>query len=194
MPVLAVPANAAIVAGFLASSACIGISNAQVALGVATGLATYAGGGLVLVSVDVGTLGAGVGTGPGLILPPPAIIGPMIASFAGAVILGIFSAPVATAIGTALSTVLATGIITTVSAGVGVGTGVVKAIPNPGVSVPAFIAGFKAAGLLGIASITMATAVAAGLDIGLAAATGAVVITGPASPLPGSGAGVGKII
>jgi len=188
MPLLAVPANAAIIAASMAGASFHGISTAQVALGIATGLATYAPG-IVIATVDTGTLGVGKGTGIGLIMPPP--VGQMVAAFASSVLVGIFSAPAATAVALGLTQIFATAIINTVDPLVGVGAGVVTAIPNPGISVPAFIAGFKAAGLLGIASVTMATAVAIGLDTALPTAKGVTVIAGAPSPFPGAGAGVG---
>lgn len=188
MPLLAVPANAAILTASLVGATLHGISVPQVALGIATGLATYAPG-IVVVTVDTGVLGAGKGTGIGMIMPPP--VPQMIAAFTSAALIGIFSAPAATGVALGLSQIFATAIVNTVDPLVGVGAGVATAIPNPALSIPAFIAGFKAAGLLGIASITMATAVAVGLDTALPIAKGVTVIAGSPSPFPSAGPGVG---
>lgn len=192
MPLTAIPANTAILAANLAVS-CHGISVPQLALGVANGLAQYASSGLIVLTVDTGVLGAGKGTGIGMILPPPVLISSLIASFAGAIIIGPFSAPVATCIGIGISQILATAIINTVNPTVGVGAGVATLIPNPVVSIPIFIAAFKAAGLLGIASITMATAVAVGLDSALPTAKGVIVIAGSPSIISSAGAGTGLL-
>jgi hypothetical protein len=172
----------------------LGVSAIQLATGLANGLAQYAGSGMTVITVDAGTLGAGVGTGVGVILPPPVLLGTLIASFAGAGILGPFQIPTCNAISLGMSMALAQAIIQTVHAGVGVGSGVVKVIPNSGASIPTFIGAFAAAGMVGVAAVTMATAVASGLDAALPSATGVVVIAGPPNIVPGGGAGTGKLL
>jgi hypothetical protein len=194
MPVLAVPANAGILLGTLGGAALTGVSLPQLATAIASGLAIYAGAGLTVITVDTGVLGAGKGTGAGLILPPPALIGSITGTFAAAVLAGLSSPQVATGIGLGLSAILGTAIINTVNPTVGVGAGVVTAIPNPGASVPAFVGAFASAGLVGTHSAAMATAVALGLDAALALAKGVVVIAGSPSPYPSVGAGFGTLL
>lgn len=190
---LAPPLTAPLIAAQLVSVGDIGISSAQLALAVATGLELYASSGLTVASVDAGTLGAGVGTGVGIILPPPVLIGTLTAAFASHGILGLMAAPTAIGLGTGISLALQTALISTVSAGVGVGAGVATLVPNPGASAAAFLAGFAAAGLIGIMSPLMAAAIAMGFDLAAPSGIGPVVIAGPPSIVPGAGAGVGLI-
>lgn len=174
----------------LASVAMTGISVPQLATGVAAGIMLWNP--LIKVaSVDVGTLGAGAGTGP-VIVPPPALLGAMLSSFAASGLIGIMSVPLATGLSLGIATGYAQGLIVTVNPGVGVGTGVAKIIPPP--AVPSMIAGFAVAGLIGISSVQLATAIGLALTITFAALVLPIVIAGPASPLPGAGSGIGQIV
>ena len=191
---LVVPAITAVMTANLASVGAVGPSSSQLAAGLAQGLSVYASSGLKILTVDTGTLGAGVGVGQGLIVPVPALLTSLTAAFLGAGIGGVMSVPTATAIANGMSQSLMTATILTVHVGTGVGTGNVKVIPDPGAATTAFITGFKAAGMKGPASEAMATAVAIALSSALLGATGFVVISGPSSQFPGGGAGTGRIL
>jgi len=178
----------------LASSALVGISTPQLALAVATGFEIYCGSGLMVNSIDVGTLGAGAGLGVGMILAPPALIGSFTSTFAASGLLGIMAPSLIIALATSFSLVLAQAEVITVSAGVGVGTGVSSLIPNPASSLAAYTAGFAAAGLVGLSSIQLITAISLGFDTVAPTALGVVVIAGPPSILPGAGKGTGILL
>jgi len=181
-----------IVLGSLVSNGIIGTSAPQLASGLANGLSIYAQTGITVQSVDTGTLGAGIGTGTGIIVSP-AITASMIAAFTANGIIGSIAIPLANAVAISFTQAFATALINTVSAGVGVGSGLVVLVPNPGVSSGIFFAGLTSAGLMGISKIQLATAVAAGLDQILPSCTGVVVIAGPPSISPGASVGVGKL-
>ena len=171
----------------------LGTSVPQLALGISNGLILYAAQGITAITVDVGTLGTGVGTGIGVIVPPLLISKHMLDTFAAALILGPFSPPLINAISLGLSQSLLTANINTQNTGVGLGVGTLFLIPSSGA--PFFIDGFTKAGIAGPSAQSMATAVATALDIALAIPTpkGVVAIAGPPNILPGAGAGQGKI-
>lgn len=183
-----------IMLGVLPTGGIIGPSLPQLATGLANGLSIYAQTGIIVQSVDTGTLGAGVGNGIGIIAPPQPLITSMIASFIANGIIGVSSVPMATAIATGFAQSFILAQIQTVSAGVGVGAGVAMLIPNPGMSTGVFFAGLSAAGLVGISVMQLASAVAAGLDQVLPTCTGVVAIAGPPNIIPGAGIGTGKLI
>jgi hypothetical protein len=176
----------------LVSVGLIGPSTIQLATGLANGTSIYANTAIQFQSVDAGTLGAGVGLGAGVIVPP-AIIQAMIGSFTAHGILGPFSIPTATGVAQGMQMSFALAIVQTVAAGVGLGAGVGFCIPNPGASTGIFMAAFTAAGMLGPSTIQLASAVAVGLDLVLPASIAPVVIVGPPNILPGAGTGIGKL-
>lgn len=177
----------------LISGGLIGPSSLQMATGLANGLTTYVTTGIIVQSIDIGTLGAGTGTGLGVIVPP-VLVESMIASFIAHGIIGIFSIPMATAVATGFMESFLLGLVETVSAGVGVGVGEAFMIPNSGVSIPAFISGLSSAGMVGPNIIQLASAVAQGLDQVLPISMSTLVIAGPPNILPGAGTGTGKIL
>lgn len=178
----------------LLASGEIGIGTPQLALGLATGLSIYAHSGIIVISTDVGLLGAGVGVGAGVIIPPTQLLNALVPLMASGLIVGPFSPVTASAIALGMSMALLTAGIITVNAGVGVGAGKVQLIPNPAVSVPTFIQAFASVGMTGIMSPSLATAVALALDICLPTGIAVVGIVGAAGPLPGAGAGVGSLL
>jgi hypothetical protein len=193
MPLKSVPSNAAILASCLESASCIGVSSSQLALGIATGLEIYSDS-IIVTSVDVGTLGAGTGTGFTVMLDPPGLISTMTTAFADSAIAGVMAVAIATAISVGLVQVFAFAQIQTVNPTVGVGTGVCLLTPNPVASAAAFVTGFISAGLVGVSSAAMATAVSVGLDSALPSAIAEIVIAGSPSIVPSSGAGVGVLL
>lgn len=182
-----------IMTGALLANGLLGPSSPQLAAGLASGLSIYAQTAILVQTTDVGTLGAGKGTGIGVIVPP-AITASMLGSFSAAGMLGPMTPPLATAVATAFTLAFAQAGVNTVSAGVGVGAGKVTLIPSPGASVGIFMAGFTSAGMVGVNVAQLAAAVANGLDMTLPSCTGVVVIVGPPSILPGAGLGIGKLI
>lgn len=180
--------------GALASHAEIGIGTPQLALGLATGLSMYAQTGIIVLSIDVGLVGAGVGIGASVIIPPTLLMSTLIPLMASSLIVGPFSPVTASAIAIGMSMAMLTAGIITVNAGVGIGAGKVQLLPNPAVSIPTFVSAFASVGMVGIMSPALATAVAVALDMCLPVAIAVVGIVGGAGPLPSGGAGLGKLI
>jgi hypothetical protein len=193
MPVLP-PAVSALVAANLAGVGILGIGAPMLSLAVGLGFSQYVLSGVLVNTIDVGSAGGGVGLGPGPVLAPPTLVGAFSATFTANGIIGVNRNQIILALSNALPQALLSGVISTVNAGVGVGTGIATFIPNPAVSVPLMIASFTASGLIGVAAIQLATAIATGFDQALPSAVGQVVIAGAPSPFPGAGAGIGKII
>lgn len=180
-----------VMAGALSAAGFLGAHAPRLASGLAVGLSMYAQS-IVVTSVDTGTLGAGKGTGLG-VLVPPAIVPSMIGSFSACGLLGTMSPALATGVANGFMQGFALAIVNTVSAGVGVGAGTGRPIPNPATSLGIFQASLKAAGMLGVSSPQLAAAVSVGLDQVLPSALCILVIAGPPSIYPGLGAGVGFI-
>lgn len=194
MPILP-QAVTGIMTANLAANAFFGITVPQLAGAFGLGFSSYMVSGPVIQTTDTGTLGAGVGTGPGLILDPLILISSLNATFTAQGIIGAQRTQLINAVALTVSASLPTGIITTASAGVGVGAGIVTSvIPNPALSVPTMIGSFTSFGLLGVLSANLATAIALGIDQALPSSQGAVVIAGPPNIIPGAGVGIGKIL
>lgn len=178
------------ITGGLASGSMAGMSVPQIALGLATGIMTWIPT-VQVITVDAGLLGAGAGLLP-FIIPPPALVGAMLAGVASAGLIGIMAAPAATGLGNGIALGLAQGLITTVHPSVGVGTGVAKLIFVP--PIPFLLGGLASAGLTGMAVPQVATAVGTALTTVFAAFTMPIPIVGAGSPSPSGGAGTGKIL
>ena len=185
------PGIAGVLAPALAGTGMLGVSVPQLALGVGIGVTLWTKA-LTVVTVDAGTLGAGVGTLP-CVIPPPLLIGGMLTGLPAAAIAGVASPLLATGLGTGLATAFATqGLITTVHPTVGVGTGVCT-FPGPS-AVPFMIAGLASAGLVGTNVAQLGAGIGMGLDIGFAAFTVPIPIVGAPAPASAAGAGTGKIV
>lgn len=176
----------------LVSQGNLGISAPKLAAGLASGLSEYASSSLVVASVDVGTLGVGSGQGVGMIIPPPVLVASLVASLTSQNIAGIMSVPTATGIALGFVAALAQARIQTVSAAVGAGSGIATLVPN-GASIGIFIRAFQSAGMTGVQSANMATAVARGFDTAAPSAKAPIVIAGPPNVAPSSGPGIGKL-
>jgi hypothetical protein len=183
----------AIMTSSLLGASIAGIGSTQLATGVANGLSLYANSGLTVISVDTGVLGAGTGVGVGIILPTPMLVGAFTGTFPAGGIAGIMSPALIAALSLGFTQAFATAIINTVNPTVGVGAGVVTPIPKSVASIPAFIAGFASAGMTGISSIPLATAIAQGLDLSLLSGKGIIAIAGSPSIYASAGAGTGKL-
>jgi len=163
---------------------------AQLALGVGIGVTTWTQQ-IVVTSVDTGTLGAGVGV-PIPVIVPPTIIANMITGFASFALIGIMSPLVATGIANGIILAYLQGLLITAHPGTGVGAGVAKFIAPP--AAPTIIAGLASAGMIGLSVPQLGGAIGMGLDLTFLAMVMPVAIVGPPSPLPGGGAGIGKIV
>lgn len=174
----------------ITAAGMIGTSAVQLATAVASGIVLW-NPTIKIVSVDVGVLGVGAGTGP-IVVPPPALLGALTTTMAASGIIGTMAIPLATGLSTGIALGYASGLIVTVNTGVGVGSGVAKVIPPP--AVPQMIAGFAAAGLTGTSVVQLATAIGLALPIAFAPLVSTIVIVGSPSILPGVGAGIGQIV
>lgn len=189
------PAVAAILRGTLSGNSIFGISSTQLALGIANGFSQYVLSTPVVTTADVGSLGAGAGVGFGLTVPLPQFVAALQATMTANGINGPMRTPLVNAVTQGLSQALLAAQIVTTHAGTAVGTGTVVGIATfPATSVPLMITGFAGAGIVGVSSAGLATAIAQAVDQILPSAKGQVVIAGPSSPLPGGGAGIGKIL
>ena len=106
------PLTPPIIAGALLASipasGNIGLSVPQLAAGIAAGVSLWATSTLTIVTVDVGTLGAGVGAVP-FVVPPPLLIANMIASFPATGHFGIMAPALATGIALGLAAAFPSG-------------------------------------------------------------------------------------
>lgn len=185
------PGIAGVLTPALLGTGNFGISVPQLALGIGTGVTLWTAA-LTVVTVDAGTLGAGVGAIPCLI-PPPLLLGGMLAGFASAGLAGISSPLLATGVAVGLSIAFPTqGVITTFHPTVGVGAGVCT-FPGPS-AVPFMIAGLASVGLVGPNVVQIGTGIGLGLDLSFSVFLIPIPIVGAPAPSPSSGAGTGKII
>jgi hypothetical protein len=148
---------------------------------------------LVVSSIDVGTIGAGKGTGFSVMIPPT-ITASMIGSFSAYGMIGTMGVPLATGVAQGFTTCFMMAVINTVSVGVGVGAGKIMLVPNPAASLSIFLAALAGVGMSGVSMPRLAAAISTGLDQVLPSAIGIVAIAGPPSPYPSSGVGLGKLL
>lgn len=173
-------------------SAFLGIQTPQLAFGIGTGVSLWTSGVLVVTTVDVGTLGAGVGSFPCLI-PAPLLTTSLLTTFAANGILGVHAAALANAIGSGLAVAFATqGLVVTAHPTVGVGTATALFL-GPS-SVPSMLTGLASVGMVGTSTVQLATAVGLGIDMAFAAFPLQMPIVGPPAPSASSGVGLGKIV
>ena len=184
------PGVAGVMIPALVAAAQIGIAVPQYALGIATGVTIFAQQSTV-TSVDTGTLGAGVTALP-LLVPQPLLLASILAGYAATGTVGVMAPLNALGVANGLALGFLQGLIVMTHPGVGVGAGVAKVIAVG--AVPAMIAGFAAAGMVGIGATKMATAIGIGLTICFATFVMPVPILGPPSIVPGAGVGIGKIV
>jgi hypothetical protein len=178
----------------LAANTFLGISAPQLATGLANAITAYALSGITVSSVDVGVLGVGAGTGFGIVLPSSTLSASFTGTFPANTIAGPMTPALINAVSLGFMQVFAIANIITVNPTVGVGAGEVSLVPNPSISIPAFIGGFSAAGMVGVASQNLARAIAIGLDSVLPSAFGVIAIAGSPSIISSAGVGVGKIL
>jgi hypothetical protein len=188
MPIT-VPGLAATLLAGLAGVGDIGIGSSQLALGLAIGTFQWLQV-CPVVSVDVGTLGSGVGIGP-FIVPPTVLIPALIAGFTSSGINGIMSAPTAIGLAQGFSLGFTQGLVVTANVGIGLGGGTSKLVPTP--AFPFIQAGLTSAGCVGISAVQIATAVTTAFTQVFGSLVFPIVVTGPPSIIPSGGAGIGKV-
>jgi hypothetical protein len=161
----------------------------QLAIGVANGLVTWAGQAVVL-TVDTGTLGAGVSIAP-LIVPSPLLLQNILIAYAAQGMLGPMAPLQAAGLANGISLGLLQGQLIVYHTSVGAGACVARIT---GTSVPSIIAGFASAGMTGPSGIKQATAIGIAIDLTFTTFTTPLPIVGPPSISPGAGVGAGKIV
>lgn len=189
------PVVAAALLADMAGNSILGISAAQLAAAVSTGWCSYMLAAPVVTTSDVGSLGAGVGNGVGLIMSPGSLSQSFRSTFISHGINGNHRDLLINALSVGLCQSLLAAQILTAAAGTGVGAGkIVSVLPNPGVSIPTMVSAFAGSGLFGVFSAALASAIAQGFDQVLPTAQGQVVIVGAGSPFPGGGLGLGRFL
>lgn len=168
---------------------CLGTGTPKLALGVAFGLVRWAATARVPISA-AGAAGVGAVSFP-LLVPAPLLVPPMLAAFAGAGMIGIFSPVFATGLCTGISTGLAQGLILAATPGVGSGAGVAT---FRGLAQVAMVQGFAQAGLVGERSVQEARAIGQGLDTFFAVFSLPVPVVGPVGSAPGTSLVTGQIV
>lgn len=175
----------------MAGLAMTGVEIPRFALGIGTGVCLWTSSTLVVATVDIGTLGAGVGTFP-CTIPQPLLLAGLTTGFASAGLVGVSSVPLITALANGLALGFPQGLITTAHSSVGVGVGTAT-FPGPS-SIPSITTGLLTSGFSGTSLPQLAAAIGMGLDIAFAGFVIPVPIVGPPSPFPSGGVGVGKIV
>lgn len=177
----------------LISTGNLGMDVPKLSMGIAIGVCQFLTAEAKVTSIDVGTLGVGSTIFP-MIVPQPLLQGALLSSFAANNLLGV-KAPLFIA---GLTTGLITGwtslaLLQITHPTVGLGTGVVKIVAST--AVPAMIQGFSAMGMTGAGPTQFAQAIGQALDTTFASFTQlGVPIVGSASPIGGSGVGLGTVI
>lgn len=189
------PAVIGLLAANLPANGIAGVSSFQLATAIGNGFSSYMVSAPIVITINVGTAGSGFGIGFGLFLAQPLLFAALNSSFLSHGIAGIMAPPLSNAISMALSQSLLLAQTEIVSASVGTGAGtIVTIIPNSAVSIPLMIESFIGAGIVGISSASMASAIAESIDQVMPSIRGFVVVSGSASPVPSTGPGIGKII
>ena len=178
--------------GMLSSNSIVGQLSGQMSAGLSAGLSQYVSSAITVISIDVGTLGAGTGIGAGIIIPSSTILGTLTAMMVGNGITGTFAAPLSNAASNGISVSFAGAILNTVNPSVGVGAGKIQIIPL-GLGGGIFAGAFAAAGMTGMMAPALGNAVGLALDSVISSAVGIIAIVGPPSIIPSSGSGLGKI-
>lgn len=184
-------------AGFLTpnmvSMGNVGTGVPKLALGIAIGVCQFLTAQSTVMTVDVGTLGVGTSIIP-LIVPSPLVLSSLTSAFASVGILGIMAPKLLSGLATGLTTGwLSLALLQTNHPSVGVGTGVARVV-GPS-AVPAMIAGFSTAGMVGDGPTKIARAIGIGLDMVFASFVQlGVPIVGVPAPTGSSGVGFGTVI
>ncbi len=177
----------------MAANGLTGVHTADLAGGLANGLFQYCSSGILVMSNDVGVLGAGTGVGPSIVLEEAVILATLLPMMAAEGLIGTMTAAQAAAIAQGISISLAGAIVETINSSVGVGAGKLLLVPL-GTGAGIFASALAEAGLIGVHTPALGAAIGGALDSVVASAIGVIVIVGSPSIIPSSGVGIGKII
>jgi len=189
MPLTPVNLTAAITVGLI-GGAMLGPATPKLALGIGTGLMIWVPQ-LIVQTTDTGAIGAGVSSAP-FAVPPPLLIGNLIAAYAANGQLGPMAPLEATGLGLGLAAGFAQGLMISVHAGCGGGVGLARVLGPPAFS--SLQAGLASVGMTGPSAVQKCNAISLALQIALQAFTVPVPIAGAPGPSPGGGVGIGKIV
>ena len=187
----------ALASGFLApnlsATGNVGTSVPMFCLGIAIGVCQYLTVEAKVMTVDVGTLGAGTGIAP-LLVPNALVLTSLMTGFASVGFIGVMAPKVIAGLATGLASGwTALALLQTIHPSVGVGTGVAR-IVGPS-AVTAMIQGFAAAGMTGDGPAKMARALGTGIDMTFASfIQPGLPIVGAGSPVGSAGTGFGTVL
>ena len=191
---MAVTPQAVTAAIIAASPALKGPAWFQTCVGIGIGVVAWSAVpiNVVMAGSVNGTLGGGAVTGKFVL---PVVPAPVVASVAGAGMIGLNAPQVGTAVGTGIATAYsASGQYIGTSVGA-IGADVSKVVfANPATLTPALVAGFAAQGLIGPAALQLAAALSPGIATMFLTGFGTGVAAGPTGPSPGTGVSRSSII
>lgn len=195
MPIT-IPSMAAQIKVQLNARTIIGAYSQNLAMGVATGTASFIQT-LVVQTNDTGTAGAGVGTGK-VIIEPASGTGYVTAQMMAAGLVGRNHPLIAQGIAFGIAIEIgATALVQTAVTGVAVGAGIGRIInAEPGTATSLIYAGLTSQGLVGNKVMALANALGTGIATWLNTATITTVVAGTPviPPVVAQGVGVGKIL
>lgn len=187
------PNSVSIAMSQLAAAGVGGPSSVSLATGLGLGI-TNCIRSWVITTVDVGTLGAGVGVSP---VPPYLDTSLALGTVSGLLVANAIAGPssvqLATAVANTITLIVATATATTVHTTVGVGSGPIVVAPT-GAGISIMAASLASSGLAGPSTVNLSTAIGTALDTLAASIVGAVVIAGPPSIVPSTGVGTGVFL
>lgn len=170
----------------------IGSGAPKLAAGLANGVCGYFGLSAKAVTIDNGTLGVGTSTGP-LNIPPPAMLTALLIGYAAQGLLGPMAPLNALGVANGLSIgLLSLSLAIIQHPGIGSGACIMRIVGSS--AIPAFIAGYAAAGMVSPGSVKHATAVGIGFDTLFQSFIMPLPIVGPPTPSGGAGVGFGVIV
>jgi len=193
-----VPLDPLTINGFLypamVSSGMLGTGVAQFSWALSSGLSECFLLGVRVETMDSGSAGVGIGSGPpgSITLLPTSISSIMPGIMSSAGLRGVSIPMLTLALSESIPLILIQAAVVTSSPLVGTGAGLGTLISTG--AYPYLAKNFKANGMLGSSSDILALAIGEVLDASLPTSTVKVVIAGSASPLPSTGVGIGGII
>ena len=184
------PGIAAVLTPALMATGMLGLATPKYAFGVGTGVMKWAQQ-VIMLSVDVGTLGGGSSSGP-LVVAPPVLMTNLLIAFGSLGILGVLSPLKALGLANGLSQAFMQATCLGSHASVGAGASINQFQSGP--AAPFIIEGLASVGFQGGCTVKMATAIGLALDMTFKSLLLPMPILGPPSPIPSSGVGFGKIL
>lgn len=186
-----IPGMMSVLVPSLISAGMVGTGVSKYALGVSTGLQIWVPQ-VKILTVDVGTLGVGVGTPIPIIVPTPTLYANLVASMVAQGLAGPLMPALMLGLANGLTASFAQMLTQTVHPSVGVGSSVATFKAPPAVT--SMLLGFSAAGMVGDGPTKKARSLGQALDQTLASLFLPIGIVGPPSIAPSGGAGFGNII